>query len=119
MTEFETQVAYDWGVRAFGHEHMTNSPLRALRLVEEVIELAQAAAVPRDKLLELINIVYSRPVGSLYQEIGGTMVTLLVFCKLHGINPQDALRTEIRRVLSHPAEHFAKRNQEKLELGLK
>lgn len=113
-----TQIALDWAVRSFGQEHVYNFPIRALRLVEEAVELAQAHGIPKDKLLDLVGIVYSRPPGEPDQELGGVAMTATVLAAAHGHDLDAFFDVELRRVLAKPTAHFAKRNQDKLDLGL-
>ena len=40
-------IAFNWGCRAFGREHMTNPPLRALRFAEEAVEVSPAIGPPQ------------------------------------------------------------------------
>jgi hypothetical protein len=112
------RLALDWAIRSFGAEHVSNLPIRSLRLAEESVELAQAYGVPRDKMLDLVNIVYDRPRGDPIQEIGGVMMTITVLCAANGIDPDDAFVIELRRVLEKPSAHFAQRNLDKVQLGL-
>lgn len=118
MIKALTQICVEWGLRCFGVDHMLNRSVRALRFAEEAIELAQVCGVSEDKAAELVRIVYSRPIGKLYQEIGGSMVTLAVLCHTVGVDLEDAFQVEVCRCLSKSPEHFAKRNEEKLQLGL-
>lgn len=111
-------VAHDWAVRSFGREHVENVPIRSLRVAEEAVELAQACGVPLEKMLDLVRIVYRRPVGKIEQEIGGVLMTINVLSAARGIDPDDAFLTELRRVLEKSPEHFAARNKEKVDLGL-
>lgn len=108
-----TRIAVEWATRCFGMEHVQNYPLRSLRLAEEAIELTQAFGVPKAKMHELIELVYARPPGEPTQKLGGVALTLTVLCGLMARDPDDFFGIELRRVLSKPAEHFAKRNQEK------
>lgn len=110
-------VAWDWGVRCFGFQHMTNLKIRSLRCTEEVVELGQSLGVSEDVVHKLVSTVYSRPPGSALQEIGGSMVTLVVLCRALEIDPTDAFVTELRRCLAKNPEYFAKRNQDKIDLG--
>lgn len=98
-----TEIAFDWGCRCFGFEHMNNRSIRGLRFAEEAIELAQACGVSEDKMAELVRVVYSRPVGEAYQEVGGSMVTLTVLCRTLGIDLENAFQVEVRRL---PFERF-------------
>lgn len=114
-----TRIAWDWGVRCFGHSHMTNTRVRALRCAEEAVELAQAVGVNRETVLLLVTTVYARPPGSIKQELGGTLLTASVLA--HGCLAQSVEQTfeqELSRCLSKGPEHFAKRNEEKIQLGL-
>lgn len=118
MIKALTLIAVEWGLRCFGAAHMNDKRVRALRFAEEAIELAQACGVPHDKAAELVRVVYSRPAGLDLQEVGGSMVTLTVLCHALGIDLEEAFQIEVRRCLSKDPAHFAKRNQEKLDLGL-
>ena len=118
MIKALTQIAVEWGCRCFGTEHMNNRGVRALRFAEEAIELAQACGVSEEKAVELVRVVYSRPVGKAMQEVGGSMVTLAVLCHTLGIDLEDAFQIEMRRCLGKDPAHFAARNKEKIGLGL-
>lgn len=118
MTKGLQLICVEWAERAFGRDHINNIPLRGLRLAEEAIELAQALDVSEDLLHKLVTLVYSRPRGSSFYEVGGLKVTLAVLCNRLGIDEDRAFEYELRRVLAKPLEHFAQRNKEKLDLGL-
>lgn len=111
-------LVLDWAKRCFGTVHVHNPKVRALRLVEEAIEVAQAFDVDADKLHKIITVVYSREKGQWEQEIGGVMMTAAVLAGARFYDIEDLFDREIRRVFSKPAEHFALRNQEKNGLGL-
>jgi hypothetical protein len=117
-TKLLSRICWDWGVRCFGYEHMENRQVRALRAAEEMIELNQCLFVDKEKLHLLIDTVYDRPFGNPVQELGGIMVTTLVLTRTLGCDLSDCTELEIHRCLSKTPEHFAKRNQEKNELGL-
>lgn len=131
-------IAYDWGVRCFGEEHMNDTKMRALRFLEEAVELCQALGLDRPTLHTLIHEVYARPAGDLKQEIGGTILTLRILIRalrnwtadgpppLFDGSPDMQAPTlealylrEVRRCLSKTTEHFSRRNLEKINLGLK
>lgn len=115
-----TQIAWEWGLRCFGSSHMTDKPMRALRLAEECVEYAQTTGLPKEQLHTLIEVVYSRPVGDPLQELGGVMVCAAVCGKnqLGLSNMEQVFEAEVRRVLAKSPEDFAKRNEEKVALGL-
>ena len=111
-------LANNWAKRAFGLEHTTNSKVRALRLLEEAIELAQAEGIKRHLVDHCTEIVYSRPVGQANQEIGGVLMTAAVYCGCVGRDIDEVLATELDRVLAKPLTQFHERNQDKINLGL-
>lgn len=113
-----TKIALEWATRCFGREHVYNFAIRALRLAEEAVELAQAYKVPKQTMLDLVETVYSRPAGNPEQELGGVMMTATVLAGAHGFDPDVFLDEELCRVLRKSEAHFAKRNQDKLDLGL-
>lgn len=112
------ELMWEWGVRCFGLAHMTNRGVRALRFFEEAIELCQAVGLSKKQLQHAIDVVYSRPRGSVNQEIGGVRVTLGVLTKGIGEDLDELFYNEVSRCLSKSPDHFAKRNAEKLALGL-
>lgn len=117
LDEYQDRVV-EWGTKCFGVEHMSDPKVRAMRLLEECIEFAQAVGVSRLKAHCVVDYSYERPAGLPFQELGGIGVTFLAAAHAVDFRASDALEREIKRVESKPVEHFAKRNQEKLEAGL-
>ena len=113
-----TRLAYDWGARCFGREHMVDRPTRALRCLEEAIELAQSLGVSKEYADLLVASVYDRPPGDPIQEAGGTLLTCSVLCHAIGQTPERVYETELTRCLSKSPEYFAKRNAEKMRVDL-
>lgn len=114
-----TQLVYEWGVRCFGEAHMNDRRVRSLRLLEEAMELAQACGVRQEQVRKLTRAVYSRPHGGAVQELGGVLLTAMALSKCLGFEcPEPIAAKEISRCLTMPPEMFAKRNEEKNELGL-
>lgn len=109
-----TLISYDWAKRCFGKEHVENGAVRGLRHVEEATEVAQCLGATKEDIIKVIEMVYSRPVGELYKEIGGSFLTLLVLCESHGISADDAVLSEVIRVLSKDQNYFVMRNAEKV-----
>jgi len=91
---------------------------RCDRFLEEAIELVQAAGCSRERAMEMLNKVYDRPEGELYQEIGGVSVTLLALTESVGMELDELEVMEIERIESKPPEVFRKRQAEKAALGL-
>lgn len=106
-----------WCRRAFGVEHTTNVEQRAVRLLEEAIELHQAAGGQRAMAHKLIDYIYDREPDSIAREVGGVSVTLLAFCNAAGLSADREEQREIDRILSKPPEHWRKRNDAKNAAG--
>jgi NTP pyrophosphatase (non-canonical NTP hydrolase) len=70
---------------------------RAIRFLEEAVELAQACGLTEDDILKEVDDVMKKEVGILYQEVGGAGITLLSLCAAAGISAGEAINTEIVR----------------------
>lgn len=116
MNHHLIDIAWDWGCRCFGSSHMRNWRVRSLRQIEESVELAQALEVPKAKVLEVIEQVYSRPHGHTYQEAGGTLVTTLMLLRSLKLDPETVFTDEIKRCLAKTPEHFTERNKQKVDV---
>lgn len=108
----------EWCVAAFGEFEGKSVAQRALRLLEESAELAQAAGVNEHLSHSLLHYVWSRPVGEIHQEIGGVAVTLLALAHSAGLSAEAEEIREVERVLSKPLAHFTERNKAKNDAGL-
>ena len=112
----QTAIA-EWCVAAFGESHAASIPQRGIRLVEESLEAAQAAGCDRAMVHKLVDYVYDRPVGDLFQELGGVSVTLLALAAAAGLSADQAESVEIQRVLSKALAYFTERNAAKNAAG--
>jgi hypothetical protein len=108
---------HEWCVAAFGDNHAHSIEQRGIRLVEEAIETGQACNCDKDMVHRLVDYVYARPAGAMFQEIGGVGVTLLALSEAAMIDADQAEAAEFNRVLSKPLEHFAARNDAKNAAG--
>lgn len=117
--EFRQISVHAWAVQAFGLEEANSITQRGLRLLEEAAEAFQACGGTVEMAHKLIDHVFSRPVGELAQELGGTGVTLLALAQAAGLDAEAEEVREVERVLSKPIEHFRQRNAAKNAAGLK
>lgn len=97
MKKFQDRVV-KWIKACFGSEIADDKPERALRFLEESLELVQTQGIGADKVLQVVEHVYSRPVGQQTQEVGGVMVTLAALCAANGMDMGQCAETEISRV---------------------
>lgn len=104
----------EWVHAAFGVDSVKQ---RAIRFLEEAVELYQACGADRIMAHGLINYVFDRKPGELGQEIGGCGVTLLALAATAGLSADGEEQRELERVLLKPLEHFTVRNIKKSEAG--
>jgi hypothetical protein len=95
-----------WTIEAFGQEQAISIEQRALRLLEEAVELAQACGVPVDMAHKLVEYVFS-----------GVSVTVLALAAAAGLSAEAEEVREVERVLSKGTAHFAARNKAKCDAG--
>ncbi len=108
----------EWVHRCFG-VHPDHGPTdRATRLLEEAIEVAQAAGVSQARAHAVLVHVYSRPAGELAQEIGGVGVCAEALAELVGTSLEAETQTEWERICAHTPEHFTRRHQAKADAGI-
>lgn len=115
-TAAEPASVLAWAVRSFGPIAL-NRDERAARMAEEAIEVAQVEGVPLDVMQRITARVYSRPVGELGQEIGGLMVGLYALAARAGVDIEAEFKREFTRVLSKPADWWARKHAEKVAAG--
>ena len=94
---FQERV-YPWMMECFGPAISGDSKERNHRFLEEALELVQACDCTTDEAHQLVDYVYSRPVGDQVQEVGGVMVTLAALCLAHGMDMHDAGEKELSRI---------------------
>lgn len=111
------KATLDWARRSFGERAM-NPKERALRVLEEALELAQAEGVELELVDKLARHVYGKPPGDPAQEIGGVAVTLLCYCERKGLSNEAEEVREFRRVLGLPIEYLQKRHAAKEAAGI-
>ena len=111
------KILREWAEKAFGAGQAASCAQRAVRLLEEAIELYQAAGCEPEMAHKLVDFVFSRPVGKVDQELGAVGVTALLFAEAAGLSADEVERTEMVRVLSKPIEVFTERNAAKNAAG--
>lgn len=117
-TNFKQQLAHEWALRCFGSAQVMNTAHRGMRTVEEAIELAQVCGVTREKMHDIVEHVYNKPVGSFHQEAGGVLLTLAILCETTGHDMETCLDIELARVLNKSVQHFKDRDDTKARAGL-
>lgn len=111
--------AVAWCKDMFGDQVTYNTRERALRFLEEAIELAQAAGLDQADVQGLADYVMSRPKGEPAQEVGGVMLTLYTLCAALDVDADQAFTCEMNRVWAPGFKaKLLKRQAEKLAAGV-
>lgn len=112
------RVVARWAREAFGELEARSLAQRALRLLEEAAEAAQACSVDLGTAISCLHIVYGKPTGDLSQELGGIGVTVLALADAAGLQADECERDEVGRILGKPIAYFRERNKAKNLAGL-
>ncbi len=110
-------VVLNWAKRVLGDEAASVKE-RALRILEEAIEVAQAAGVGEDTTNRMVARVFYRQTGNLQAEVGGLLVTALAMCEAIGVDGDELERDEMERILSLSEDFVREKHQAKVRQGL-
>jgi hypothetical protein len=100
----EQRVA-EWVRTRIGDAHMQPKE-RAMRLLEEAIELAQAEGITQEQVYQQTEHVFWRPKGLPVQEAAGVAVCLLGWCAASGQLLDEIALCEIERIEAKPVEQI-------------
>lgn len=110
-------AALKWAVKTFGSIAL-NPQERALRFIEEAIELVDAVGLPQVSVESVMRRVYNRPQGVLNKEVGQSMLTLQLLAEVFSIDAHDECVDEFLRVQSVPQEEWDRRHKAKVDIGI-
>lgn len=108
---------YQWSQNTFG-ETAALPDERALRFIEEALELAQACGLNHKEVMKVAARVYSRERGNKFREFGQAGLTLEALAECHRVDLNDAANHEFKRILKIPQEEFAQRHAAKVADGI-
>lgn len=108
-----------WSVYVFGDRFSEITPhIRALRLLEETLELCQVDNVSLREIVIIIDQVYSKEPGNRFQEVGGVATCLIGYCDVAGVNLEGAAEAEMLRIMDPKVmEKVRRRNLEGDKIG--
>jgi len=87
-----------WMLQCFGAKIASDTVERNHRFYEEGTEYVQSKGMTASECHQLVDYVYSRPVGVPFQEVGGVMVTFAAACNAAGIDMHAAAEAELARI---------------------
>ena len=97
MRDFQAKC-HDWCLACFGQDITNDRTERNHRFLEESIELVQALGCTESEAHQLVDYVFSRPVGDPCQETGGVLVTLAALCNAADIDMDYCAFHELNRI---------------------
>lgn len=106
-----------WAHKTFGDIALRRDE-RAMRFVEEAIELVHAEGLPADTVRKIIDRVYARPAGDVRKEIGQAQLTLDCLAQNIGIGTYPESLREWERIKAIPKEEWDRRHSAKVALGI-
>jgi NTP pyrophosphatase (non-canonical NTP hydrolase) len=89
----------EWTAKCFGDAVDLDRPTRQAQLLEEALECVQAAGLPKNTVQGLVDLVYSKPAGSLNGEIGDVMTSVAAFCTAHEADLHDCAEAALTRCI--------------------
>lgn len=112
MSNHTQKDVLDWVRNTFGQKFI-NDRERALRFIEESIELVQAIGLSKPDIIAVMRHVYGRPEGQYPNEMGGVMITLEALAEHLGVDLDYQNDLEWKRINSLPQSHFDAASQRK------
>lgn len=104
VPSFQQRVV-KWALSCFGAKVRANKTERDYRFIEEALELVQARGnLSKADITRVMDDVYEKPPGDVFQEVGGTMTTLAALCATakdrdeHQIDMMEAGEIELSRI---------------------
>lgn len=116
------RLTWRWTELVFGDriKEASTPRVRVLRLLEEVLELTQAEAIPEADVLTVIRQVYDKPPGEPERELGGVMITAAGYADAAGYDLEEAFWSEFERIMDPvKIEKVRHRNLEGDKIGMR
>lgn len=109
--------ALRWAVDTFGLVAIEERE-RAMRFLEEAVELAHALDLDRATIDAIVKRVFSRNKGYIPREIGQAHMTLECLAEALGHCSEREAATEFDRVRAIPRAEWQRRHAEKAKIGI-
>lgn len=113
IVEFQGRVN-DWMQNCFGPAIAADQQERNYRFIEEAIELVQACNLPKERLLQIVEHVYTRAAGQPAEEIGDVMISLAALSSAAKVNMEQSAVTGVAKCVKN-TELIRKKRKEKPE----
>lgn len=110
-----------WQYLVFRERNTDVTPrVRALRLLEEVLELCQADEISETDIFIVLRQVYDKEPGHPISELGGVIICAVAYAETRGWDLEDIFWTEFERIMDPVImEKVRRRNLEGDKIGMK
>lgn len=95
-----------WVEETFGAQSQRNKRERAVRFLEEALELAQASGVGAHMVQHIIHRVFSKPADNPVLELRQCVSTLMALAHEYDVTLQECADVEFKRMTALPREKF-------------
>jgi NTP pyrophosphatase (non-canonical NTP hydrolase) len=113
---FQKSIA-TWGKTNFGDIAYSKEE-RALRFLEEALELCQVCGVNKEVINHVAKVVYAKPVGGMEMELADAQLNLYALANVHGISLEEVTQSRFLGCLSKDSNYWQARQEKKYESGL-
>lgn len=118
MTTFDRPGrAFIWAKEMFG-EVATDPRERAMRFLEEAVEVSHSLGLDVDTTLAIVDRVYDRDQGVISRELGQAQITLEVLAKALEVDIEEEANKEFYRIQAVPKAEWERRHAAKQALGI-
>lgn len=119
-TNVWTRLCLRWSKLVFQNHYAYITPkVRAMRLLEEALELAQAEDVTDKESTIILNQVYGKDKGDPRKELGGVLVCVAAYAGIKQYDLDNVFFDEFERIMSPEImERVRTRNLEGDKIGL-
>lgn len=107
-----------WVTECLGSKALFDPKERALRLIEEAIEIGQVEGLTEDDVIRVAKYVMGRPIGERTNEAGGTLVCVLAYCYAVGLDPYETCEREVSRIESADFDKIRTKHAAKVHAGV-
>ena len=95
MTESLQSRIWSWAIRCYRVEIISNLAERNYRFIEGALKLVQTCGCTKEEVLQLVDYVYSNPVGMVEQDVGQVIITFSTLCSARGVIMRDCGEAEL------------------------
>lgn len=111
------EEVHNWVETCFGSDAI--EPIeRSRRMVEEIVECAQAIGLRKSEVKNIVDFVYDNKPGDITEEFGDAFFVLLAASYSMGLKSEDCINVALEKIKSQPPEYWMERRRTKARAGI-